>query len=146
MTTLSGPLLRATYSVLAAELEQPVFDEIPESADKPYVVLGEVNETQADAHDRAGVDAVLTVHVWSRYRGYAEAARIVDEIDAALHRRPMPLEGFTDVSIASAGHQYMRDPDPDLRHALTRFRVWATTTPPAPEQDPDDAPADTQEE
>lgn len=145
MASLSGLLLREVYGVLSAELEHPVYDQVPETATAPYAVLGEVTETEADAHDRAGVDATLTVHVWSRYRGYREAAELVGEIDAALHRRPLPLAGFRDVSIAATGHQFMRDPDPDLRHALTRFRIWATETPPAPEQDPDDEPADTQE-
>lgn len=134
MSTLAAPLLAAVYQKLApsprlAALGATVYDEPPETAPTPYVLLGEVDEQADEAHDRAGITAELTLHVWSRYRGYQEAARIVEALDAELHRQPLTLDGWQKVSISARRHRYTRDPDPELRHAVTTFRVWAERTP-----------------
>lgn len=142
MTTLAGPLLREAYRVLSERIEPPVFDYVPEQQSKPYVVLGEVSETQDDSHDRTGSDAVLTVHVWSEQRGYRETAHIIGAVSEALHRRPMTLPGFRDVSVAATGNQYTRDPDPRLRHGVVRFRVWATEAPDASTEPDEQASTD----
>lgn len=134
MPSIARPLLVAVYTQLdddpgLAGLGAAVFDEVPEPRPAPYVLLGEVDEIPAEAHDRDGVTATLTLHVWSRYRGYAEAARIADALDTALHRQPLTVVGWQKVSVAAAGRTYMRDPDPQLRHCVARYRVWAEQPP-----------------
>lgn len=146
MATLTDPLLRAVYGVLVDDLDHPVHDAVPENAPRPYVVLGEIIETQADAHDRRGVNAVLTVHCWSAYRGYREVAEMLGAVDVALHRRPLAVPGFRDVSVAATGRQFMRDPDPELRHGVARFRIWATEVTEGPTNDSGDPPAEPQED
>ena len=136
MSTAIVPLLSAIYVRLSesAALQArgvEVYDEAPESAKAPYVTLGEPNESRSDQHDAQGLDVDLDLHVWSRYRGYKEAAEIVADLHAELDRKPLVVEGFTNVSIAADGARYMRDPDPELRHGVAPFRVWLTvdTTP-----------------
>lgn len=103
-----------------------VFDEVPETVTMPYVTLGMTQEVPDDGHDRQGLETTLTVNIWSRYRGYKEAAEILRELDRLLDRAPLAVDGFTDVSIANTNHQFMRDPDPEVRHAVVTYRVWMT--------------------
>ncbi|MGH3933640.1 MAG: DUF3168 domain-containing protein [Pseudonocardiaceae bacterium] len=127
--TCQPELQQAIYSRLApdaalAALITGVFDEVPIGAATPYVVIGDVTEDLSEAHDRYGIDATVTVHIWSTYRGYYEAAQILKEVDRLLHRSGLSVSGFTNVSIAQEQHQFMRDPDPDYRHVMARYRIW----------------------
>lgn len=136
MTTATVPLLTAVFTRLSdsAALQArgvEVYDEAPETAVAPYVTLGDPSENRSDQHDAQGLDVDLELHVWSRYRGYKEAAEIVQLIHDELDRKALTVSGFRNVSIAADGARYMRDPDPELRHAVAPFRVWLTvdTTP-----------------
>lgn len=129
MTTCQPALQQAIYARLAADsaldaLTTGIFDEVPAGAATPYVVIGEVTEDLSEAHDRSGINATVTLHIWSKYRGYYEAAQILREVDRLLHRIGLAVPGFTNVSIAQEQHQFMRDPDPDYRHVMVRYRVW----------------------
>lgn len=131
MATSFPALLRAVYEVLSSDstltnMGVNVYDEVPETVTMPYVEFGEPNELKDDAHDRQGVDVDLTLHVWSRYRGFKEAADIVKALHDALDRVPLSVDGFTDVSIAANGSRFHRDPEPGVRHGVAPFRVWLT--------------------
>ncbi|MFR9807065.1 DUF3168 domain-containing protein [Pseudonocardia sp. RS010] len=137
MATAAWPVQRALYAALVALpglAGEPgpgvvaIYDEPPEDAPKPYVVLGELDEQADDAHDRQGIDAGITLHVWSAYRGFREIAGIFVQLDTALDRKPIEIPGLVDVSIAAVSKTLQRDPDPDLRHGVARYRIWATTT------------------
>lgn len=134
MATAEWPLQEAIYARLTGDaalmgLVSGVFDEVPEATPYPYVVLGETTENRDEAHDRSGVDAAVVLHIWSRYRGYAEAAGILREIDRLLHHADLAVDGFQKVSIFSEQHQFIRDPNPDLRRAIVRYRCWLEEPP-----------------
>jgi len=131
MATALWPLQQAVYAKLTADttlmgLVSGVYDEVPEDVEFPYVTLGSITELPDDAHDRQGLTAQVVLHIWSKYRGYAEAARILAAMDQVLDRKPLAVDGFTDVSIAQAQHQSMRDSDPTIRHINVQYRVWMT--------------------
>lgn len=131
MTTGAWPLQTAVYDVLTADatltgMVSGVYDETPESAAVPYVTIGAILQSPDDGHDRQGLDVELTLHIWSEYRGYRQAATILQEVDRLLDRAPLAVAGFEHVSIAHNQTEFMRDPDPDLRHVVVRYRVWMT--------------------
>ncbi|WP_306186972.1 DUF3168 domain-containing protein [Streptomyces sp. MK5] len=131
MATGLWPLQEAVYAKLTADaalmgLVTGVFDEVPEEQPFPYVTLGSITEVPDDAHDRQGLTAQVVLHVWSKYRGYREAAQILAAVDAVLDRKPLAVDGFTDISVAQAQHQSMRDSDPTIRHINVQYRVWMT--------------------
>lgn len=103
-----------------------VYDEVPEGASMPYVVIGELDELRDDAHTELGALVTITLHVWSRYRGYRETARCLDAVQDTLHRSRPDVDGFRDVSIVHDSNSYQRDPDPDLRHGIGRFTARLT--------------------
>lgn len=131
MTAALWPLQQAVYAKLTGHaplmaLISGVYDEVPEDAAHPYVSLGSITENVDDAHNQRGLEASVVLHIWSKYRGFKEAAGILTELDASLDRQPLTVTGFTDVSIAHQQHTELRDPDPDIRHINVSYRVWLT--------------------
>lgn len=128
MATAALPLQEAIYTTLTADdaltALAGVYDEPPEPAPYPHVVIGEIQENRLDAHDQQGLETEVTLHIWSKYRGYRELQRILTHLDRLLDRQALLVEGFTKVSIARDWHQMMRDSDPDIRHCPVRYRVW----------------------
>ncbi|MGP3686532.1 DUF3168 domain-containing protein [Streptomyces sp. IBSNAI002] len=133
MTTALWPLQRAVYARLTADapltaLVSGVYDEVPEDATFPYLTIGSITEQVDDAHNQRGLAADVTLDIWSRYRGWAEAAHVLAAADAVLDRQPLAVDGFRDVSIAHEQHTELRDPDPAIRHISVTYRVWLTKT------------------
>lgn len=131
MTTAALALQIAIRERLVADTELDslitgVVDEVPEDQAYPYITVGHVTEIADDAHDRQGLTSTATLHIWSRYRGWKQALVILGHVDRILDRRPLDVEGFTDVSIKREWHQTVPDPDPEIRHIPVRFRVWLT--------------------
>lgn len=125
------PLQRAVYGLLSGSaaldaLGCAVYDEVPEGAVEPYLVLGEFDEQADETHSQRGSLVTVTIHAWSRYRGYAKLARCLDAADVALHRTRPDVEGYEDVSVLVRSRQYQRDPDPALRHGIGRYEARLT--------------------
>src|SRR5690606_30003967 len=51
----------------------PVYDDVPENAPFPYVVIGDDVSAAFDDDCGSGADSMVTIHVWSTYPGRAEA-------------------------------------------------------------------------
>jgi hypothetical protein len=131
MTAALWPLQVAVVTKLRAHaplmaLVTGIYDEVPEQVAHPYVSLGSITENVDDAHNQRGLEASVVLHVWSKYRGYKEAADILAALDTALDRQPLTVTGFKDVSIAHQQHTELRDPDPAIRHINVSYRVWLT--------------------
>ncbi|MFH8797054.1 DUF3168 domain-containing protein [Streptomyces sp. NPDC017941] len=131
MTSALWPLQTALYAKLTGHapltaLVSGIYDEVPEQVVHPYVSLGSITESADDAHNQRGLEVAVVLHVWSKYRGFREAAAILTALDAALDRQPLSVAGYRDVSIAHTQHTEVRDPDPDIRHINVSYRVWLT--------------------
>lgn len=128
MATAARPLQRAVYQQLVGDpvltARAGVYDEVPETARYPHVVIREITETPLDSHDRQGLRADVHLSIWSRYRGFTECAEVLELVDGLLDRVPLVVPGWADVSIAHDFHAFLRDPNPDLRHCPIRYRVW----------------------
>ncbi|PRX90823.1 DUF3168 domain-containing protein [Allonocardiopsis opalescens] len=131
MATAAWPLQVAVITRLRADPELTamcgVYDNVPEPAPYPHVAVGEVVEEPDDTHDNQGLTVALTLHVWSKYRGYAETATILAHLDRLLDRRPLAVDGFQDVTVFREWSRLVRDPDPTIRHCPVRYRVWLST-------------------
>jgi hypothetical protein len=128
MATALRPLQTALFSKLNAvpALTARVYDYTPEAAPFPYVTLGSIIEYPDDQHDAQGLNALVTVHVWSKAPGNGEAYDLFALVDAALDRVPLAISGFKDVFIKHAQHQVLPDPDPEIRHINAQYRVHMT--------------------
>ncbi|MFF8473882.1 DUF3168 domain-containing protein [Streptomyces sp. NPDC015414] len=133
MATAQRPVQAAVYESLTGSaalmaLVSGVYDEVPEPAPYPYVSFGSITEHPDDAHDAQGLDVIVTLHVWSKAPGFAQAYAIFAALDAALDRVPLDVAGFRDVSIAQDNNQAVKDPEPGVRHINAQYRVRLTRT------------------
>ncbi|MGW4641807.1 DUF3168 domain-containing protein [Sphaerisporangium sp. NPDC004334] len=122
---------RAVYARLAGDADlgaliAGVFDEVPEAKDNPYVAFAEITEKPMDTHDRKGWEVLVTLNVWSAYRGFGQSAQILGHLDRLLDRVELEVDGWELVSIARVANGVRRVADPNLRQGQARYRVWLT--------------------
>lgn len=100
-----------------------VFDHSPQDATFPYVVVGEATGVDHDTDDTLGWDAEVTIHQWSRFRGYEEVERIQRQTDEALNRtEPVVVDGRI-VTLHRVSVDGVLDDDGLTRHGIHRFRA-----------------------
>ncbi|HEY5836175.1 DUF3168 domain-containing protein [Streptomyces sp.] len=102
-----------------------VYDQVPETAAYPYVVLGESTETPDNRLSGLGRQTTHTLHIWSRYEGYAQALQILAVVVALFDHQPLTVPGLHHVGTYYEFSQTLTDPEPpgSLRHVPVRFRV-----------------------
>lgn len=133
-TSPTLPIQTAVYTLLAADatltttLGAGVYDEVPETASYPYVVVGEAYETPDNAHDRYGRRTSITLHVWSDHDGFSQAATIGSRVVELLDHTPLTVSGWAHIVTRFEFSQTLRDPDPNLRHMPIRFVVVTEET------------------
>lgn len=122
------PVQQAIYARLTGDpgltADAEIFDEVPESKGRPYVAFAEITETPMDSHDRKGWEVLVTLNVWSAFRGFSEAAKILGHLNRLLDRVDLEVEDWELISIARVTDGVRRVADPALRQGQARFRVW----------------------
>lgn len=130
------PVRDAVRAALLADaplsaLVEGVLDHVPEGQAFPYIHLGESFESPDNAHDRFGSATVLTLHIWSQYRGYAQGLAIATRVRQALDHTPLAIEGHRWTWTRFGSLQTLTDPDPpgDIRHLPMIFRIGTEVDP-----------------
>lgn len=123
-----GPIQEAVYELLTGDttlmgLVSGIYDEVPEGAAYPWVAIGEALEQPDDRLDGFGRQTVLTLHVWSKHRGFSEATTIASRLMQLLDHQPLDIAGHHHVVTRYEFSQTLRDPEPGVRHIPIRFRI-----------------------
>ncbi|MCF4166475.1 DUF3168 domain-containing protein [Zavarzinia compransoris] len=125
---------QAVYARLAADTDLAALigtrlhDRRPEGGLFPHVVLGEAEVFPDDSATRTGQLHVLTLHVWSRYRGRAEVKQILAVLAAAFHRLPLDLGAdLRCVALRVAHAGVLDDGDGVTSHGILRLRAVTET-------------------
>ncbi len=100
-----------------------VYDEPPADPVFPYVTLGTVESTSADASGAPALDHALTLHVWSRYGGRAEALDVIAAMRAALHDQALSVAGRRLVFLYAPFADVFRSGDGRTTHGVLRLRA-----------------------
>lgn len=125
----SAPLLDAVYSRLSADatlvttLDCSVYDDVPDSDDFPYLVIGDLTEIPRDTMGVTGRDLTLTLHIWSQLKGVDQVVDIQNRVDALLDRWSPTVTGWTSVQMLQEFFETFRDEDGITRHGVSRYRV-----------------------
>ena len=110
MADPSFALQVALFDRLAAEVSCPIYDSVPMDAPFPYISLDyEVSSNDDPLASRRDI-RLFYLSVWSEFKGQEEVKRLMAEIDAALHERPLPLTTGRVVSIRVDRKQTNREP------------------------------------
>ena len=77
-------LHKAQIDRLEAQTSYSIYDDHPENAKFPYVIMGEITARAWCDKFEDGMEVYSTIHVWSRYRGRKEVDEMSDAILQAL--------------------------------------------------------------
>jgi hypothetical protein len=108
-----------------------VYDEVPENATFPYVVLNDqTTEKVDDTFDGQSVQGTFTIDIWSRQLSWQESLAILGRLNALLHRQtqatlPLPGGVWSLIGIRYDNMVQARDPDGISRHVQVRYQYWA---------------------
>lgn len=106
------------------------YDEPPQPADYPYVLVGDQTEVPDDAFGRQGRECTSLVHIYSAYSGAKEALAIAEAVADALDDATgssITVAGYDVVCCRHEGTTIAVEQVSDgtaLRHAVVSFRVW----------------------
>lgn len=116
-------LHKAQYDRLKSATSYRIFDNLPEQAEFPYVVLGEVSGRDWSDKFEPGQEVFSTVHIWSQYPGRKEAAEMQDAVLRALTSSPLALgPDFHAVFVALDMSEMIIDIDGTTRHGIVRMK------------------------
>ena len=130
------PVQKAVRDALIADTQlmsliEGVFDFVDEKQPYPYIETGQATETPDNAHDRHSSSTLVTLHIWSQSRGFAEALTIATHVIQALDHAPLTIEGHTHTWTRFVALQTLKDPEPpgDIRHVPMDFRIGTEVAP-----------------
>ena len=122
------PIQRAVYGRLTGDGAlmgsiTGVFDYVPETDVYPFVVIGEATEIPDNRHGGFGRQTVVTLHVWTKYRGHSKGLAIAARITALLDHQPLTIDGLAHVATRFEFSQTLTDPEPtaEIRHLVIRY-------------------------
>jgi hypothetical protein len=114
---------KAVFARLNNVLSIPVYDNVPDNAQAPYVVIGDDTLVEFDSDGTSGFEATVTVHSWSIYRGRAEVKNIMGLIYDALHRAELNVQGYNLLGCDCEFSETFLESDGVTRHGVQRFRI-----------------------
>jgi hypothetical protein len=112
----------AIYQALST-LSYPVYDDVPQNAEFPYIVIGDDTSIPFDDDCNVGAESTITIHVWSTYPGRKEVKQIMDSVYNRLHRQNLPIAGGYSITLNAEYQDSFLDPDGTTRHGVIRFRL-----------------------
>lgn len=89
----------------------------------PYISLGDDQYSAWDTDSDNGTDAEISIHCWSRYRGFKEILSIQGIIYSILHRSSLSVTGNNFVMMDWIDDVKFIDSDGLTRHGISRYRV-----------------------
>jgi hypothetical protein len=116
-------LHKAMITRLEAQTTYTIYDENPQDAAYPYVVMGEVEGRPWTDKFEDGMEVYPTVHIWSLYHGRKEADEMADAILQALTLSLLDLAPNFRAALDSLdSYNLMVDLDGKTRHGILRFK------------------------
>jgi hypothetical protein len=116
----------AIYNALNGNIGAGVYDEVPQGASAPYVVIGEGTERPWDTLTDHGSEETVVLHVWSRAKGWSQAKQIEGQINVILHDARLTLAGATMVIMQREFLERLTEPGDAggmWRHSVMRYRA-----------------------
>lgn len=104
-----------------------MYDDPPADVEFPYVTIGRVESRASDAAGAEALEHGLTLHVWSRYGGRAEALDVIAALRAALHDERLSIEGRRLVFLFVTFTDVFRSGDGRTTHGVMRLRALTET-------------------
>jgi len=122
---------RALHTVLAGDfrvqnalgLPPRLYDDPPEDPIFPYLTYGPIRSEDNSADGARLTVHLITLHLWSRYSGRAEALELMGMVAAVLTDMPITLSGAALVNRHIIYTDIFRASDGLTLHGILRLRV-----------------------
>ena len=115
-------------ATLVALLGGPrIYDEVPSGTGAPYIVLADMESREAGSSVEEGEEHRLTVNIWSREGGLAEALGAAACVTSSLDGANLDLAGHNLANLRWLATDARRAGDG--RHRLASLRFRALTEP-----------------
>ncbi len=99
------------------------YDEPPADVVFPYVTLGRVESRPIEAAAVEAQEHFVTLHVWSRYGGRAEALDVIGALRSVLHNATLTVAGRRLTFIFAQFADVFRAGDGRTTHGVLRLRA-----------------------
>lgn len=122
-------LQKAIYAQLSADtgvasaVATRIYDNAPGDVTFPYLTLGETLVSDWSTDDQAGAEHILSIYVFSRGGGRAEAKLAMGAVHAALQDAAMTLEGHRLINLRFRDADTRREADGATWRGTIRFRA-----------------------
>lgn len=111
------------YSALNGVISAPVYSNVPQDTDFPYVVIGQVNHAEDDTDSTTARECTYTLHVWSDQHSLAETELIQGEIFDNLHLLKFAEIGYTFTENYELSTEAFTDSDGQTKHGVSTFKL-----------------------
>ena len=113
-----------------AALTLPVrlYDDPPPSPSYPFVSFGRHQSRPIEGDAEPVLEQELSLHVWSRYGGKAEAQNVLHALREALQTMPTQMNGHVLVGFRTIFSDTLRARDGRVFQAVLRLRVLTQRT------------------
>ncbi len=131
---MTGILFNVQHAIMAALMESaevqavfgaspPIYNHVPPDAAFPYIAFGKARLDACDTLSDSGFEHLITLDIYSRYRGGKEAQDIFQAVYSALHRRGLEVPGQSFVPCEFSSADFETLADGLTSHAAARFRI-----------------------
>ncbi|MDO8289721.1 MAG: DUF3168 domain-containing protein [Parvibaculum sp.] len=100
-----------------------IYDAVPGDTGFPYLTLGEAQVDDWSAGEAEGREHWLSLNVYSRSGGRAEAKAIMGAVHRALHDAELTLDGFALINMRFQSAETRRESDGATWRGTIRFRA-----------------------
>lgn len=125
-----APLKAAIRAVLVADAQvlallggPKVFDDVPRTAQPPYIAFGDATARENGTATDRGHITELTLFVWSKQGGSKEALALADRLSTVLDDTALTVQGHRLVLMRVAAIDVRRTADKDLTRVALRLRI-----------------------
>lgn len=114
---------KALFTLLEAELDENIYDFVPEDSLLPYVTIGDINLAHEAKQQGSVYELQVDLHAYDKYTGRKNLLTLGNEIFELLNAKELEIEDFThhETRLISQSVELMNDAE---RYELTAsYRV-----------------------
>ncbi len=111
------------HTGVAALIGARLYDDPPPDVVFPYATLGRAESRPLDVSAFEALEHAVTLHVWSRHGGRAEALDVIAALRAALHNASLSVAGRRLVALFVQFTDVFRSGDGRTTHGVVRLRA-----------------------
>ncbi len=118
-------LQAAMYDLLETALAVPVYSNVPDNEEGPYVVIGDMSVAEWGTDARTGSQITAGVDVWQQGTSMVSVRTIMAQVTDTLDRAEIPVSAeYMCIGIDFDNSTLVRDPDGVTMHGTVNFTAF----------------------